>query len=67
MPTQTLIDYRKQQHMTLRQLADEMDINSSTLHRIEHNIGNQTTRKVLDWCRQHNINPDVIFPPEASA
>ena len=67
MHPQPLKNYRKRKGQTMQELASEMQINSSTLHRIEHNVGNQTVRRVLDWCRTNNFDPYDIFPPDASA
>ena len=59
----TIAEYRKQHKLTMRQMAEEIGINAATLHRIEHNSGNETVRKVISWCNRTGINPCEVFPP----
>lgn len=62
-----LTEYRKQRNLTQVELAEEIGINAGVLARIERNIGNESVRRVLNWCRDNNISPDKIYPPEPAA
>lgn len=63
----TIAEYRKQHNLTMRQMAQEIGINAATVHRIEHNSGNETIRKVMSWCKKTGISPYDVFPPKASS
>ena len=63
----TITEYRKQHKLTMLQMANEIGINAATLHRIEHNSGNETIRKVILWCKKKGVNPCDVFPPQASS
>ena len=62
-----LRDYRKNRQMTLRQLSGEMGITLYTLFRLEKGVGYNTTKKVLSWCLEKNVDPTDIFPADTSA
>ena len=62
-----LTEYRKQNNLTQAELANEIGINAAILSRLERNIGNPTTRLVLDWCQRKGIKPNKVYPPEAAA
>ena len=62
-----LTEYRKQRNLTQIELAEEIGVNAGVLARLERNIGNQNVRRILDWCRNNNISPDKVYPPEAAA
>lgn len=62
-----LSNYRVQNQLTQLQLAKEMGITAATLGRIERNIGYETVRLILNWCKANQISPDKIFPPESAA
>ena len=62
-----LTEYRKQNNLTQTELANEMGINAAVLSRVERNIGNESVRRVLNWCRNNNLSPDKIYPTEPAA
>lgn len=62
-----LTEYRRQRNLTQVELADEIGVNAGVLARLERNIGNQNVRRILNWCKDRNISPDKVYPPEAAA
>ncbi len=52
-------------HLTLKQLSDDIGIDNATLYRITVNQGPQTTRKILEWCKRHYIDPYDVFCPSS--
>ena len=56
--------FRQKRNLTLRELADMIGINTSTLHNLEYNRGQYTVRVVLDWCNREGVDPTIFFPAE---
>lgn len=56
--------YRRQNNLTMYQLADRIGVSASMVHHLEHNRGHTTVRRVLKFCQQNMISPLDFFPDE---
>ena len=57
-----LYDYRQARGITQEQLASEIGIHQSTLHRLELNIGYETARILMNWCDSVGLKGSEVLP-----
>ena len=49
----------------MSELARELKVCPAVLHKLEYNNGHKTVRRVLRYCRDHKVEPEVFFPTDA--
>lgn len=64
-PKHPLRDYRFERNLSMSELARELKVCPAVLHKLEYNNGHKTVRRVLRYCRDHQVEPEIFFPPDA--
>ncbi len=61
------VEFCISQNMTLNQLAEQLNINVVTLYRIRKGKSSITMVKILEWCKENQIDPFEVFCVNASS
>jgi len=56
--------YRQDKKLSMTLLASQLKVSAPVVHRLEYNRGSRTVRKILKYCRDNNLKPEIFYPYE---
>lgn len=63
-PPHPLRSYRFKKNLSMAELASDLSVCTAYIHNLEHNKSHRPVRRILKYCRDQQVSPEIFFPPD---